>query len=284
VAEDPTRFVRDDPANVLTDTRSWTVNIDSALLRPDTEISSGPLPLSKSASSVFVFASTVSGSKFTCSVDGGPFIPCRSPKKYSKLPNGVHTFQVTAADSQGLSDTTPASHLWTIDTTLPDTTITVSPSPTTNQTSASFEFVSSEDGSTFQCKLNAGAYVPCTSPQTYGGLLPGRHTFQVGAIDSAGNIDKKPALHRWTIDTTAPETTIRVKPPAITNNKTATFSFSANERGSTFECNLNGVTLGTCASPQTFPVQAGNHIFEVRATDPAGNIDLIPASYNWTAQ
>ena len=281
-AADPTRFVRDDPANVLIDTRSWTVNIDSALVRPDTEIRSAPLALSNSANAVFAFTSTVPGSNFACSLDGGPFTPCRSPKKYNKLTNGSHSFQVMARDLQGLSDESPETYSWTIDTIRPQTTITVAPTPTSNQTSASFEFTSDEGGSTYRCKLNGGAYVPCTSPQTYTDLLPGKYNFQVAAIDSAGNTSVKAALHKWTIDTAAPETAIRAKPPATTSNQTATFTFFANQRGSTFECNLDGGGFQSCSNRQMFSLAPGGHTLEVRAIDRAGNLDPSPASYSWT--
>jgi IgA Peptidase M64 len=284
VAEDLTPFVRDDPANILTDTRTWRVNVDSALVRPDTMIVSGPAPLSRARGAVFVFASTIAGSKFSCSLNGGAFSACRSPKKYPRLVNGFHTFQVTATDVQGISDTSPASHTWTVDNARPETTITLAPSATSNQASVSFQFASSESNSTFQCKLDANAYAPCTSPKTYANLLPGRHTFQVTAIDSAGNADKRAASHKWTIDLAAPETTIKGKPPAITNSTNATFRFAANQRGSTFECRLNNGAFQPCPSRYTFSVAPGAHTLEVRATDPAGNRDSSPASHSWTVQ
>jgi hypothetical protein len=282
--EDPTSWVRHDPANVLVDGRTWNVDIDVSPLRPDTSITASPPLLSKSATSVFFFSATASRSKFSCSLDGAPFSPCRSPKRYSKLLNGLHTFQVMASDPQGLSDLSPASYAWTIDTARPETAISSSPMPLTNQSSALFEFTSSEGTTTFQCKLDATAYLPCTNPRAYSDLVPGRHTFQVAAIDGAGNVDKKPAVHRWLIDATAPETAIRSKPVAVTSNKSATFSFSANERGSTFECSLNGNPFAPCVSPQTYALAVGSHIFRVRATDPAGNLDPTPASYAWTIE
>jgi hypothetical protein len=282
VVQDPTAFVRDDPANLLVERRTWNVTIDVAPIQPNTVISSAPAALSKTASAVFVFASTIPGSKFTCSLDGAAFTPCRSPKKLPRLVSGFHTFQVTSTDLQGVSDTSPATHTWTIDTTLPETTITAGPPVMSRLTNATFQFASGEGNSTFRCKLDAGAYTPCTSPQTYNGMLPGRHAFSVAAIDQAGNIDRRPALHRWIIDTAAPETTIRIKPPAVTNNKTATFSFAASQRGSTFECSLNAGAFQLCSSRQIFPVTPGAHTLQVRATDPAGNTDLLPASYSWT--
>jgi Divergent InlB B-repeat domain/Glycine rich protein len=45
----------------------------------------------------------------------------------------------------------------------------------------------------FQCKLDATAWKPCSSPQTYTALAHGSHTFEVRAIDAHGTADPTPA-------------------------------------------------------------------------------------------
>jgi hypothetical protein len=86
------------------------------------------------------------------------------------------------------------------DTTPPDTSITSAPPASTASTSASFSFTSTETNSTFECKLDAGAYGACTSPKSYAaGLATGSHTFSVRAKDVAGNVDPTPATYTWTI-------------------------------------------------------------------------------------
>jgi hypothetical protein len=84
------------------------------------------------------------------------------------------------------------------DTTAPNTTITSAMGATTS-TSASFAFTATESGSTFECKLDAGAYATCTTPKAYSGLSTGAHTFTVRAGDAAGNVDATPATQTWTI-------------------------------------------------------------------------------------
>src|SRR5256885_10471843 len=75
----------------------------------------------------FGFTATEAGSSFACQLDGGAFAPCVSPRSYSGLADGNHSFQVRATDPAGNTDPTPASYAWTVDTTPPDTTITAAP-------------------------------------------------------------------------------------------------------------------------------------------------------------
>lgn len=91
------------------------------------------------------------------------------------------------------------------DTTPPDTTITAGPADgsTTTSTDASFSFTSTEAG-TFQCALDGAAWSACSSPQAYSGLSQTSHTFQVRAIDQAGNVDATPASRSWTVSAPTP--------------------------------------------------------------------------------
>jgi hypothetical protein len=94
------------------------------------------------------------------------------------------------------------------DTAAPDTTIGAKPPALTRETAATFAFAANEAGATFQCSLDGAAYAPCTSPVELVGLASRAHTFGVRAVDVAGNVDGTPALHTWTVDNVAPETTI----------------------------------------------------------------------------
>ena len=93
--------------------------------------------------------------------------------------------------------------LWLVrqDENPPDTTITRAPNPRTKKRRASFEFVSSEPFSSFECKLDKRGFKPCPSPRGYGKSLlrPGRHTFRVRALDEPGNTDPTPARIRWKV-------------------------------------------------------------------------------------
>ena len=79
----------------------------------------------------------------------------------------------------------------------------------------------------------------------------------------------------------SPETTITEKPAAKTKDKQATFGFSSDQPGATFECNIDGTGYKLCTSPRLFTVGVGKHLFQVRATS-SGQTDPTPASYEWT--
>ena len=188
-------------------TSTWTVDT----VAPATTITSSPANQTNATSASFSFGASKAGSTFQCQLDGGGYSACASPKSYSGLADGSHTFQVKATDPVG--NTGSASFSWTVDTAAPTTTITSSPANQTNATSASFSFGASKAGSTFQCQLDAGSYSACASPKSYSGLADGSHTFQVKATDPVGNTGS--ASFSWTVDTT-PETIVET--PISPNN------------------------------------------------------------------
>ena len=249
---------------------------------PDTSITSGPSGTVVSASASFEFSSTPAGASFECKLDGGAYEACTSPKAYSGLSGGSHTFSVRAKDDAGNVDATPATQTWTVETPAPDTSITSGPTGAVRSTSASFAFTATQAGSTFECKLDAGAWAACTSPRAYSGLSNGSHTFSVRAKDGAGNVDATPASVTWTVDTVAPNTSITSGPNGTVSSTTATFAFTSTQAGSTFECKLDGGAWGACTSPKSYSsIARGSHKFYVRAADPAGNVDATPATRSW---
>jgi glucose/arabinose dehydrogenase len=165
----------------------------------------------------------------------------------------------------------------------PDTIIDSGPSNPTNQTSAAFTFHSTESGSSFQCQLDNGGFSACTSGKSYSSLSDGGHSFQVRAIDGAGNTDPTPASFNWTIDATATDTIIDTGPSNPTDQTSAAFTFHSTESGSSFQCQLDNGGFSACTSGKSYSsLSDGGHSFQVRATDGAGNTDPTPASYDWT--
>jgi hypothetical protein len=80
----------------------------------ETAIDSGPSGTTSSTSATFTFSSPTTGATFECRLDGAPWSACASPKTYSSLASGTHTFEVRAEDGAGAVDATPAARSWTV--------------------------------------------------------------------------------------------------------------------------------------------------------------------------
>jgi hypothetical protein len=252
-----------------------------AALAPDTALSSGTAGTTQSTSASFSFSSTQQGVTFECRLDRAMWAACSSPKAYSGLADGPHTFEVRARDLTGNPDRSPAARTWTVDTRPPDTTITSGPSGEVSSTSSEFAF-SANEPATFQCRIDGSSWASCASPKTYSSLSQGPHSFEVRAIDAAGLADATPARRDWTIDTLEPQTTIDSGPDPITTSRSAELRFSSSEPGAHFDCRLDGGSWTACTSPTTYEGLAdGTHVFAVRATDRAGNTDMSPAAHPW---
>ena len=271
--------------------QSWTVQPPPDVVAPDTSIDSGPAT-GPGTSATFTFSASEASSTFACSLDGAAFAECSSPATHSGLAVGSHTFRVQATDAAGNTDATPAEQSWTVepppDTVAPDTSILEGPTTPTSSTAAIFQFTGSDNVSPeptlqFECALDGAAFAECASSYSLAGMTDGSHTFEVRAIDLAGNADPTPAAYTWLVDLTPPQTTIDSGPPASGPGTGASFAFSAGEAGSSFECSLDGAAFASCSSPsQLNGLAVGSHTFAVRATDALGNTDATPASFSWT--
>jgi hypothetical protein len=78
---------------------------------PETKITARPddtVRVKRQAKVRFAFDSTEHGSSFECSLDGGRFNDCSSPRIYRRLGRGRHRFEVRAIDTVGNDDGSPA--------------------------------------------------------------------------------------------------------------------------------------------------------------------------------
>ena len=129
-------------------------------------------------------------------------------------------------------------------------------------------------------------------------LLARNPSLTVAQLKTAllGTVDTIPDLQVWSngrlelfgalnsvADGAPPEGYFTQRPPAKTNQTTATLAFSSNEPGGdTFTCEHDDVPMGPCTSPVVLPgLAAGTHKFEVFATDAGMTADPTPAVATW---
>ncbi len=264
---------------LVTDSANNRVQVFEDKNGPDTTIT-GPASSTPSSSATFSFTANEPGATFHCKMDGGSYAPCTSPKPYSSLVEGSHTFYAYATDSLGF-DGNPTQYPWTIDTTPPTASITAKPTSPTGSTTASFSFSSDEGGSTFLCARDSVTYLACSSPKAYSSLASGTHVFHVKAIDPAGNVSSA-VSYSWVIDTTPPTISITSGPSGYVQSTNANFTFSSADSTATFQCKLDGGSYAVCTSPTGYSsLSPGQHTFYVFAIDDLGN-QSSPAHRSWT--
>ena len=128
----------------------------------------------------------------------------------SSLADGAYQARAIATDNVGNS-TTSAAVTFTVDTQAPRASITSEPPPITNSTSTSFTFTGADPTSGgvssglsyLETSLDGGSFAPATSPDNLTGLSQGSHTFQVLAVDNAGNIGTA-VSYTWIVDQYTP--------------------------------------------------------------------------------
>jgi hypothetical protein len=145
------------------------------------------------------------------------------------------------------------------------------PSGVIGVSSVSFTFHGSDTNDTFQCSLDGAPWASCSSPQQYTGLAEGPHTFEVRAVNAAGEADPTPASASFTVEATPPQASITIAPSGRVPIGEVSISFTSTEAGSTFQCSLDGAAYSPCSSPDVVKdPAAGPHTFTVQATNQAG--------------
>jgi uncharacterized delta-60 repeat protein len=164
------------------------------------------------------------------------------------------------------------------DETPPVTSITAGPAngAATRNATPTFHFTANESNATFECRFDSDAFEECAhvDHQTAEFLDDGAHTFSVRATDAAGNTGSA-ATRSFTVDTVPPDPAITGKSTITTKKKSAAakFKLAAGEAGATLRCRIDGGPFSSCAAGTltTPKLTIGNHVLEVRSTDPAGN-------------
>ena len=146
-------------------------------------------------------------------------------------------------------------------------------------------------GTAFECSLDSVALADCgpkgadnRGSKQFTNLSEGNHTFRVRAKDGPVN-DPSTLVRTWRVDSVAPIAALdKDTGPgegALQAINTETFNFTANEP-STFQCRLDSADFADCGAPVTLEhLKAGQHQFDVRAIDQAGNVGAA-VSRKWS--
>ena len=242
---------------------------------PTVGLTSAPPSSTTATSASFGWTTTGSPTSTTCSLDSGSAVACTSPRSYSGLAVGSHTFRVTVTNSDGSAT---AQHTWNVTspgggTTAPAVAITSAPAASTTATTASFSWSATGGPTSTTCSLDSGSAVACTSPRSYSGLAVGSHSFRVTVSNSAGSAT---ALHSWSVTSsggggTAPTVTITQAPARITSATTATFGWTTTGGVTSATCSLDNAAAVPCSSPKTYSgLSRTSHTFRVNVTGPGG--------------
>jgi len=298
LAEGPhtvTATATDAAGNTATDSNTFTVDTTP----PAAPVVSTPANGSTIADNTPTYTGTAEpGSTVTISVDGTVVgtATADSSGNWSFTPvtgltNGSHSVNATATDAAGNLSPVSNTNTFTVDATIPvapvvtgppNGTVTSDSTPTISGTAPANSTVTVfVDGTAVGTTLSDAAGNWTFTPTTP--LADGPHDITATTTNAAGNTSPPSNTVRITIDTGAPDTTIVSGPAGNTESTSATFDFSSNEAGVSYECKLDNGEFLPCTDPVTFENLAeGPHTLQVRARDTAGNVDPTPATATWT--
>jgi endonuclease/exonuclease/phosphatase family metal-dependent hydrolase/dipeptidyl aminopeptidase/acylaminoacyl peptidase len=146
----------------------------------------------REAAATFVLGTDEDEATFECRVGDGDWAACASPWTVA-LEEGTRAYAVRAVDWAGNRTATPASRTVRVDRTAPRTTIEAA-------AGGRFALAADEEGATFECAVDDGAFAPCAGVFDPAGLPAGEHVLRVRATDAVGNVEDPPATHAFTVE------------------------------------------------------------------------------------
>jgi hypothetical protein len=209
-----------------------------------TKIPSG-LPTSADHVVEFLAVDTQSGiDKVECSIDGGVYSACVSPKVYTGLTRGVHEMRIRATDKSG--NVTIENVVWGTKLCLPGSKMNC--------------VIPHGLGAMQTCAADGGAYGACLAESCDSG-----YALVAGACVVVQDI-------------TGPVIAVSSKPSNLPATSPHVVVFTATDAGSgiaSVMCSLDGAAYAACSSPVTYNgLAAGHHILDIKAVDRAGNATM----------
>lgn len=203
---------------------------------------------------------------------------------YADLKTGQYKFIAKATDSAG--NEAEVTRDFEVDLTVPTVMLVQAPLALGNQVNANFVFrgVSGDRQiNLFKCGL-MNQLTDCVSPKAFANLAEGNHVFKLIGINAVGT-ESAPLEYRFIIDLTAPTLNILSAPEAIIKVRDASLTLQAQDLNGvkSVECRLNGSAFADCSNlkPEYKNLADGKYVFQVRATDNAGNISVVKSA-EWT--
>jgi hypothetical protein len=290
--------------------------ISAASAPPPPTISSSPSNPTSSTTATFAFTDTQKTATYQCAFDAGTLVACASPKTYSTLADGTHTFHVVAQVGGGqISNATTFS--WLVDTSPPAIAVSFPANNGTYNTSGWNSGCPVSPGicgtasdpsgvSVVQVSIlqlssgkywnnNAGKFAPSAElfyPATGTTIwrfplamqTDGYYVLHVQATDTLGHTTTQYVTVNYRLKTTLPPPPVITNHPAsLTTSPDATFDYTDAEAGDTFQCSVDSSPFAACGNgeAQYHNLSVSGHTFAVRAVDAASNTSS-PASFSWT--
>ena len=192
----PPVWVRDTQPAAFSEGAAPTVAPTIRFARPLEALSITPATVRlTNASTEAAVGASVSYDGVTRTVIVRPSSPLTSGAAYRVAVSGVKDTAGAPMEDEYVFRFTVGS---TVDTAPPETTMTAALWGADFRETG-FDFVSSEPGSRFSCRVDAGSWNECDTPLLYALLPEGSHTIEVRATDAAGNVDATPAARSWTM-------------------------------------------------------------------------------------
>lgn len=275
-----TAVATDIVGNRSSDTRtvipaSATVDVTA----PEVAISSSPANLVKDATANIAFSSTDPGAFFECKLDSGIFAACASPKKFTQLADGLHTFTVRAKDFAGnISGDRTAT--WTSDTTAPAISLSMlSDNAATNTSPLNIAGAVTDANGIASLTVNGSSVAVSADGSFSHALTPpeeGDIIVTLLATDKAGNVTTDSRTIRY--DTNLPDLTVtapadnsRTRDALLAVTGTINQAVAVEIRNVTTGTSQQAVLTGTGYSG-TAQLASGSNTVEVSMMNATGSV------------
>ncbi len=210
----------------------------------------------------------------------------------------TYTISGTAVNGSSLQRTATVTVAWNVTSTACDSTAPVVSADPAGGLYNSDKSVMLSANETAGIYYTTDGATPTKSSTKYASAISitSTTTLKFFGVDAAGNASSV-STETYTIDKTAPETSIMAGPGRLTNDNTPSFSWSGSDNLTAaadlvFSYGLNsGSTEGAWSAYSsdtnvtlggTSGLADGSYSFEVRAKDAAGNVDGSPATSSFT--